>query len=39
VFIACNDCIPTPSALTYLLNRVEFGLTFNRKFQGASWPA
>jgi hypothetical protein len=37
--VACNRCILNPSALTYLLIRVVFGLTFDCKSQGASWPA
>jgi hypothetical protein len=35
----CCGCIKAASALTLMLNRVEFGLTFYYRIQGASWPA
>jgi hypothetical protein len=38
--IGCmRGCLVNVSALTYMLNRVVFGLTFDSKIQGASWPA
>jgi hypothetical protein len=39
IFVVSNGCILNLNGLTYLLNRVGFGLTFNGNFQGASWPA
>lgn len=37
--VACNGCAWDPSTLTFSLNRVAFGLTFEYILQGASWPA